>query len=103
MIERKIISLLGLAQRAGKLLSGEAAILSRIASGQIQCIIIAADAADNTREHYQESALNHGIPCFKALSKLELSQGIGKPERAAVAITDSGLAQALAKLLSEEL
>jgi ribosomal protein L7Ae-like RNA K-turn-binding protein len=101
MNEQKLLSLLGLAQRAGKALSGEFTIERNVRSGKVQCLIVASDASENTRKKYRDMSQYYGVACFEVLSKESLSGGIGKENRAAIAVTDPGMAQALKKLLSE--
>lgn len=101
MDEQKFLSLLGLAQRAGKALSGEFVIERNIRAGKVHCLIVAADAAQNTRKKYRDMSQYYGVPCFEILSKDVLSGRIGKENRAAIAITDPGITLALKKLLSE--
>lgn len=93
--------MIGLAQRARKALSGEFAIETNIRAGKIRCLIVAADASENTRKQYRDMALYYKVAHFEALTKEALSNSIGKENRAAVAITDPGLAAALRKLFSE--
>ncbi|MDU4959861.1 MAG: ribosomal L7Ae/L30e/S12e/Gadd45 family protein [Sporomusaceae bacterium] len=95
------MSLLGLAQRAGKALSGEFVIERAIRAGKVHCLIVAADAAENTRKKYRDMTTYYAVPCVEALSKDALSGGIGRENRAAIAITDAGMSQALKKLLSD--
>ena len=99
MNEQKLIALLGLAQRAGKALSGEFVIERSIRAGKIKCLLVALDSSDNTRKKYHDMSQYYGVPCFEALSKEALSGGIGKENRAAIAITDHGMAEAIKKLL----
>lgn len=99
MNDEKILSLLGLAQRAGKTLSGEFSIEKTIRSGKIHCLIVASDASDNTRKNYRDMCKYHGVAYFEILSKEAISKGIGKENRAAVAVTDTGIAESLMKLL----
>ena len=44
----KVISLLGLAERAGKIASGEFAAEKAVKIGKARLIIVAEDASDNT-------------------------------------------------------
>ena len=101
MNDLKLLSLLGIAQRAGKALSGEFAIEKNIRAGKVKCLIIATDASDNTRKNYRDIAQYFNVPYFETLSKEALSSGIGKENRAAVAVIDLGIAGAIMKLLSE--
>ena len=99
MNEQKLLSLLGLAQRAGKAVSGEFAIEKSVRAGKIMCLILASDASDNTRKNYRDLCNHYSVTCFETLSKEALSRAVGKENRAAIAIADSGIADALKKLL----
>ena len=46
----KVISLLGLAERAGKIASGEFAAEKAVKTGKARLIIVAEDASDNTKK-----------------------------------------------------
>lgn len=44
------MSLLGLAQKAGKIVSGELAVEKAVRSGKAKLIVVAADGSDNTKK-----------------------------------------------------
>lgn len=50
MIQQKWMSLLGLANRARKLISGEELVLKDIRNGNAKLVILAADASKNTEK-----------------------------------------------------
>lgn len=52
----KALSRLGLATRAGKLISGEEIVLKAIRSGEAKLVLLAGDASDNTRKKFQINA-----------------------------------------------
>lgn len=101
MNEQKVLALIGIAQRAGKTVSGEFAIEKNIRSGKIRCLVVAVDASENTRKKYRDMSVYYRVKHFEACSKDALSGGIGKENRAAIAVTDQGIADALEKLLRE--
>lgn len=96
----KIISLLGLAQKAGKISSGELPVEKTVKSGTSKLLIIAADCSDATKKSYNNMAAYYGVELYEAFSKEQLGQCIGKEYRAALAITDIGFANAVKKLLN---
>lgn len=50
--DQKVLNLLGMAKRAGKLVSGEDLSLKEIRNGTAKLVIVAVDASENTRKKY---------------------------------------------------
>ncbi len=98
--DEKIISLLGLAQKAGKISSGELSVEKTIKSGKAKLLIIAADCSEATKKSYNDMAAYYGVELYEIFSKEQLGQCIGKLYRAALAITDIGFTNAVKKLLN---
>lgn len=101
MNEQKVLSLLGLAQRAGMVVSGETAVEKAVRSGKAKLVLIAQDASENTRKSYCDLTQYYQAPLFVLLTKEQLGAAIGKVHRAALAIIDKGLSEAIAKALEE--
>ena len=99
--EQRVISLLGLAQRAGRLISGEVAVRKAMQQKKVELLLIAADASANTRKSYQDAAAYYGVTYILFSSKLEMGEGIGKAHRAAVALTDKGYAARVQELVRQ--
>lgn len=95
MNEQKVKNLLGLAQRAGKLISGDFAVEKAVKRGGAPLVLLAMDCAANNTKKYTQMAENHGVPLRTLLTKEELGQAIGKELRAVVLVNDSGFAKAL--------
>ena len=95
MNEQKIKNLLGLAQRAGKLISGDFAVEKAVKRGGAPLVLLAMDCAANNTKKYTQMAYTHGVPLRTLLTKEELGQAIGKELRAVVLVNDSGFAKAL--------
>ena len=55
----KVISLLGLAERAGKIASGEFAAEKAVKTGKARLIIVAEDASDNTKKKFSVSIIRY--------------------------------------------
>jgi ribosomal protein L7Ae-like RNA K-turn-binding protein len=99
MKEQKLISLLGLAQKAGKIASGELAVEKTVRSGKAQLVILAEDSSENTKKAYRDMARYYSIPIYELLSKEQLGICIGKMNRAALSVMDAGFAKAIKALL----
>jgi len=100
MNRARLVSLLGLAQKAGKLASGEVAVENAVRAGKAKLVLIAADASDNTKKSYRDLAAYYQGAYYEGLSKDELGHAIGKPSRAALAVTDVGFGRAIGEAIT---
>lgn len=96
----RVKNLIGLAQRAGKLLSGEGTVESAIRRGKVKMLILAEDASDNTKKLFNNMAAGANVPIFMYGTKQELGLAIGKSHRSTVAITDINFVRGLKLLLT---
>lgn len=85
---------LGLAQRAGKCVSGEE-LIYQIDKKKIKLVLIASDASDRTKETLVHKCERSQIPYLSILTRDELSTAIGKNNRVAVGISDEGFSKLL--------
>ena len=99
MDENKIYSLLGLCQKAGKLVSGEFAVENAIKSGKACMVIVSRDASDNTGKKFRDKCDYYEVPFYMFGDKEKLGHAIGKEVRTSIAITDVGFAKTLQKNL----
>ena len=101
--EQKIASLLGLAQKAGKIVSGELAVEKAVKSGQAKILIMATDCSTATKKNYRDMATYYKVEMFELFTKEELGACIGKVYRASVAVIDVGFSTAVKKILDSQL
>ncbi|MGX4599217.1 L7Ae/L30e/S12e/Gadd45 family ribosomal protein [Faecalimicrobium sp. JNUCC 81] len=99
--EAKIYSLLGLAMRAGKLVSGDDTTLTELKKGYVKLVIIADDASNNTQKLFKDKSSFRSIPYINFSTKLQLGLAIGKAPRAVLGIKDSGFAKKIKDLMEE--
>ena len=98
MPKDKILSLLGLAAKAGKVASGGFAAEEALKAGRASLVILAGDASDNTCRRFEGLCRSRKVPCFRYSEKETLGKAIGRGERTVAAVTDGGFAVALGKL-----
>lgn len=98
MNKQKILGLLGIAQRAGKIESGEGMVVEAIRHHKAKLVIVSCDASQNTKDKMINKGDYYHIPVKVVLQVDELSQSIGKA-RKVIAICDSGFARKIIELL----
>ncbi len=85
--------LLGLAQRAGKIKSGEFQVEESIKKKKSKLCLLAKDASETAKKHIRDICSYRDIGCMETgLSKDELGHSIGRDERSSVSVEDEGFA-----------
>ncbi len=85
---------LGLAQKAGKLASGDYAVRSALKNGKAKLLLVAADAAEKDMYFMAEMS---DTPVVECLTRDELGWAIGKAKRTAVVVLDNSFANMINK------
>ena len=97
-----ILSLLGLALRGGRLVMGEETVEGVARARDARVLLLASDAADNTRRRIEHFADEGQCMWLRVpFTKEELGRALGRTSVAVAAITDIGLAAAVARRLAE--
>ena len=91
------LSLLGLAARAGKVVSGEFAVEKSVKSGKTFLVLVAEDASANTKKNFSDMCTYYKVTLYYVGTKEELGKAIGKEYRASLAVTDRNFADAMRK------
>lgn len=98
---RKELSLLGLAAKAGKIVSGEFATEKAVRAGKTFLVLAAEDASENTRKKFKDMCTYYEVPFYIIGSKEELGTAIGKEYRASLGVVDENFAVAMVKKLEK--
>lgn len=101
MKQNKILSVLGLATRAGRVKSGEFSTEQAVKTFEAELVLVAEDASDNTKKMFRNMCSFYEVPLYIHSTKEELGAAIGKQFRASVAVCDQGFADLLEKRLEE--
>lgn len=94
----KLMSMIGLATKARKTVSGEFAVLNAIKNKSANLVIIASDATDNTKKLFTDKTTFYEIPIIFHSDKRNLGCAIGKDNRSSIAVLDENFAKAIIKI-----
>ena len=100
-MQDRVLSLLGLAAKAGKVVSGGFSAEEDVKSRKARLVIIAEEAQENTSKKFTDKCSHYKIPYRFYSTKEKLGRAVGKQSRAVIAVTDSGFAGNLLKLFEE--
>ena len=91
----KVLSLIGLAMKAGRCISGETMTESETKSGRARLVIIASDASENTKKKFRDMCKFYKVPIYMYGCKDTLGHAMGKEFRASLEILDEGFADGI--------
>ena len=99
----RVLSMIGLAMKAGKLVSGEYMTEKTVKTGKAYLVIIAEDASANTKKDFSDSCSYYQVPIVIYGTKEDSGHAMGKQIRASLAITDEGFAKEIMKKVELEI
>ena len=97
----KIFSMIGMATKAGKVVSGEFATEKAVKTGKAFLVIVSEAASDNTKKMFRNTCTFYKVPMYAYGTKEELGHSMGKEFRASLAVTEEGFAKSIEKRLKE--
>lgn len=97
----KVYSYLGLATRAGQVVSGEHAVIAGVKRGDVVLLIISKDASANTERKFYALARNNEVTVIVYGKKHLFGQAMGKSPRAVVGISDPNFANVIQASIEE--
>lgn len=93
----RALSMLGIATKAGKTVTGEFMTEKALKEGTAFLVVVAADASENTKKKFSNMCKHYQITMKVFSDKISLGNACGKEFRASLAITDAGLAKSVVK------
>lgn len=99
MDEKKLLSYVSLAAKAGRISGGEYAALNSVKDYSAKLVIIAKDTSENTAKKLKDACEYRDIPYVYAADKESLGRMTGKDIRAVLSVTDEGFAKAMLKCM----
>lgn len=102
MQQDRILSMLGLATRAGKVVSGEFSTEKAVKSRKAFLVIVSSEASENTKKMFRNMCSFYKVPWYVYAPMEELGHAIGKGFRASLAVLDAGFAKSLEEKLKAD-
>lgn len=99
MKNNKTLSLIGLATKAGKTVSGEFSTEKSVKTGKGFLVMVAEDASENTKKKFRNMCTFYEVPIRFLSDKEALGRAMGKEYRACLAVQDENFAKAILKEL----
>ena len=97
----RIFSMIGMAMKAGKVVSGEFATEKAVKTGTAWMVIVSEAASENTKKMFRNMCSYYEVPMYTYGTKVDLGHSMGKEFRASLAVTDEGFAKSIEKRLIE--
>lgn len=97
MIDSKVLGLIGLAMKAGKLAFGADSVEESIIKKKTKLVIISEDTSERTKRKFTDMCEKYNIPVIIDGDINSLSKTIGKCNKAILAIKDVNFAESIQK------
>lgn len=98
---QKFLAMLGFAMKSGNIITGDDTCEMFIKKRRVKLLVVAADASENTKDKFRFLAKQSNLRLFEISTKEELSQAIGKYNRAVIGVTNKKFADSLIQLLDQ--
>ena len=101
MSPNRVLSMIGMSTKAGKIASGEFATEKEVKCAGAWLVLIAEDASENTKKKFQNMCDFYEVPLRFYGDRETLGHAIGKEFRASLAVLDEGFARSILKQLDQ--
>lgn len=102
-MNKKLLSMFSLSQKAGKICSGELTVEKAIQKGTALYVIIMSDASSNTISKFENKCIYYEVEYVVFGEKEIFSQAIGKANRTVFAITDENFYSKIKEYINLEI
>lgn len=93
----KILGLLGLAMRAGKIVAGADAVEEAYTKRKLKLIILAEDASERTKSNFYKLVDNKAVHICEFGEMSEIAKAIGKTPKAVIGVKDINFSKEIIK------
>ena len=97
----RMLNMLGLCARAGRLITGEKACVQAVRGGGVYAALLDGAASENAVKALSDACKSHGVALLRT-GEYALGDAIGKPGRMAAAVTDPRMAERIIALSTAE-
>lgn len=101
----KLGGMLGLARKAGKIVSGADKVTELLRGGRKAYILLASNASERTRKRVKEVCAESGVECAESKCEMAVLSGyLGLPgDTSAVAVTDKNFIKAVKNIIETDM
>ena len=93
----RLLGMLGLCARAGKLITGEKACVQAVRGGSAFAAVLDGAASENAVKALSQACESHGVPLLRT-QPFALGDAIGKSSRMAAVVTEARMAAKIIEL-----
>lgn len=97
----RVLQLLGLAARAGLVVSGTGRVVTGVRGGDVAFALVANDLTETGRAKLIPLLEREAVPHAVRYTRVELGRAVGRSPLAAVGVADAGFGDRLAALLGD--
>ena len=101
-MNKKIISYLGFAKKAGKLLTGVNTCTFAISKGKVTLVILSEDISENSEKKIMKEIRKYKVQYVKYGNSEDLSRAVGSSGRNVFAVCDKGFAEVILNEIDRE-
>ena len=98
MVNKKILGLIGLSAKAGKVSFGSDSVENDLKRNLVKLVIVAEDSSDRTRNKFRKIRDKYNVPVIETGEIESLSKAIGKKNKAIIGIKDINLSNEIKKI-----
>jgi len=98
--KKRALSMLALARKAGKVVTGEENCEKAIREGYAHLVLVAADASGNTQKKFKNKTKFYNATLIDLFTKNEISSHTGLHNRSTIVITDQNFAKTLIEIMN---
>lgn len=96
----KVLRLIGLAMRAGKVKFGRDSCMEAIIQNKIKVLLVAKDTSERTKTNFKRLCHDKNIPIYEEFEEYDLSHAIGKQNKVIIGVCDDNFSKEIIKILS---
>lgn len=95
----KLIGMLHLSKKAGKLIFGSEPSANAVRGGRAHVVIMAEDASERTKKLMRNKCNSFSVPLFEIGTAQYLGEKFGKCDISVLSVSDENFAKAILKIL----
>ncbi len=94
----KLLNLLGLANKGGKIVRGEDSVIALMRKGSAKIVFVASDSSEKTIENFKRKCYFYKVPCTSMLTSDEISMALGRFNKI-IALNDANFYSGIVKYI----